>query len=67
MGEWHFPALGKGKVDFPSILELLENSGNDCPWSIEIEFTSDGPRDLHEVNQAVKDSYDYLKSLGLEI
>ena len=67
MGEWHFPALGKGKVDFPKILELLENSGNGCPWSIEIEFTSDGPRDLQEVNQAVKNSCDYLKSLGLEI
>jgi sugar phosphate isomerase/epimerase len=64
-GEWHFPALGQGKVDFPKILDLLEKSGNGCPWSIEIEFTSDGPKDLQEVNQAVKDSYDYLKSPGL--
>ena len=66
-GLWHFPALGKGEIDFPKIVELLENSGNDCPWSIEIEFTSAGPKNLEEVNQAVKESYDYIKRLGLEI
>ncbi|TLN07189.1 sugar phosphate isomerase/epimerase [bacterium] len=66
-GEWNFPALGQGVVDFPAILALLEKSGNDSPFSIEIEFTSAGSKDLAEVNQAVKTSYDYLKGLGLEI
>lgn len=63
--EWNFPALGKGYVDFPKIFEILDQSGNTCPLSIEIEFTKAGPRDLKEVNQAVRDSYQYLASLGL--
>ncbi len=66
-GEWNFPALGQGTVDFPAILALLEKAGNDSPFSIEIEFTGAGSKDLTEVNQAVKVSYDYLKGLGLEI
>ncbi|GAP12673.1 sugar phosphate isomerase/epimerase [Longilinea arvoryzae] len=66
-GEWNFPALGKGEIDFPAILGLLDEAGNDCPLSIEIEFTSAGSKDLAEVNQAVRDSYDYLKDLGLNI
>lgn len=65
--EWNFPALGKGRVDFPKLFGMLEKAGNNCPWSIEIEFTSAGSKDLAEVNQAVSDSYNYLKNLGYEI
>lgn len=65
--EWNFPALGKGYVDFPMIFDQLEQQENDCPFSIEIEFTEKGPKDLNEINQAVKDSYDYLKKLGFEL
>lgn len=65
--EWNFPALGKGHVDFPAIFDLLKKAGNSSPLSIEIEFTDAGPKDLDEVNQAVKDSYDYLVGLGVEI
>ncbi|MFO7343265.1 MAG: sugar phosphate isomerase/epimerase family protein [Bacillaceae bacterium] len=64
--EWNFPAIGKGTVNFSAIIDLLEKSGNDCPLSIEIEFTTDGAKDLAEVDQAVRDSYRYLKKLGLE-
>jgi len=67
MKEWNFPALGKGSVDFPRLLEMLNKANNNSPMSIEIEFTSAGSKNLAEVNQAVKDSYSYLKSLGLEI
>lgn len=62
--EWNFPALGKGTIDFPTIFRKLEQCGNDCPFSIEIEFTQSGPKDLAEVNQAVADSAAYLKSRG---
>jgi len=65
--EWNFPALGKGYVDFPALFAMLDQAGNSCPLSIEIEFTKAGPKDLAEVNAAVRDSYTYLKSLGLEI
>ena len=34
------------------------------PFSIEIEFTQDGPKDLAEVDQAVQDSAAYLRSQG---
>jgi len=65
--EWHFPAIGKGVIDFPKIFELLDQADNNSPISIEIEFTSSGPKDLDEIHEAVKDSYTYLKGLGLEI
>lgn len=65
--EWNFPALGKGYVDFPMVFEKLKAAGNNCPFSIEIEFTADGPKDLDEINQAVKDSYDYLKAHGFSM
>jgi sugar phosphate isomerase/epimerase len=65
--EWNFPALGKGYVDFPMIFKKLKKAENNCPFSIEIEFTKEGPKDLMEINQAVKDSYDYLKSQGFAL
>lgn len=65
--EWNFPALGKGYMDFPMVFRKLEENGNLCPFSIEIEFTQAGPKDLAEINRAVKDSYDYLKAQGFEL
>ncbi|MCI9396251.1 MAG: sugar phosphate isomerase/epimerase [Lachnospiraceae bacterium] len=65
--EWDFPALGKGTVDFTKIFENLENNKNGCPFSIEIEFTKEGPKDIGEINRAVADSYQYLKEKGFEI
>jgi len=62
--EWDFPALGKGYVPFPEVFDLLEKAGNDSPFSIEIEFTAAGPKDLDEINQAVLDSAAYLKAQG---
>lgn len=61
---WDFPALGKGWIDFPMIFDKLERAGNDAPFSIEIEFTQAGAKDLAEINQSVLDSAEYLKSKG---
>ncbi|MBP3655266.1 MAG: sugar phosphate isomerase/epimerase [Clostridia bacterium] len=61
---WDFPAVGKGRVDFPEFFRRLEQKGNNSPFSIEIEFTAAGPKDLEEVNQAVRDSADYLRAQG---
>lgn len=63
--EWNFPAIGKGNLKLDQVLTYLDKSNCNCPISIEIEFTSAGPKDIDEVNQALKDSYDYLKSIGL--
>mgnify|MGYP000985131371 CR=1 FL=1 len=65
--EWNFPAIGQGYIDFKMVLEKLEKANNNCPLSIEIEFTSGGAKDLDEINKAVKGSYNYLRNLGLEI
>lgn len=62
--EWNFPALGKGYVDFKTIFDKLEKQGNPCPFSIEIEFTQQGPSGLDEINQAVQDSAAYLRAQG---
>ena len=61
---WDFPALGKGWIDFPMVFDKLDKAGNDSPFSIEIEFTQSGSKDLEEVNQAVRDSAEYLKAHG---
>lgn len=65
--EWNFPALGEGAVDFPAVFSVLKDAGNDCPFSVEIEFTEKGPKDLQEINEAVKTSAVYLKQAGFEI
>jgi len=64
--EWNFPTLGQGGVDFPRILEMLNEDENNCPLSVEIEFTKAGPKDLAEVNHAVRESFEYLQGLNLE-
>ena len=64
---WDFPALGKGRVDFPGFFGELEAAGNNSPLSIEIEFTAKGPKDLNEVNQAVRDSAAYLLAQGFTL
>ena len=61
---WDFPALGEGYVDFPTIFQKLEQAKNHAPFSVEIEFTQAGPKDLAEVNEAVCKSADYLRAHG---
>lgn len=65
--EWDFPALGKGYVEFPAVFTQLRDKANNSPFSIEIEFTQAGPKDLAEINQAVLDSAEYLKSQGFTL
>jgi len=63
--EWNFPALGKGWMPLINELELLNKHHNNCPLSVEIEFTKEGVKDIKEVHQATLDSMKYLKSLNL--
>lgn len=62
--EWNFPALGQGDIDFPRLFDVLKKADNESPFSIEIEFTERGPKDLAEINQAVSDSAQYLRAQG---
>lgn len=65
--EWNFPALGKGRIEFQALFIKLQQAGNDCPFSLEIEFTKDGAGSLSAVNKAVKDSAQYLIKNGFEL
>lgn len=65
--EWNFPALGEGYVEFPTLFKLMDEADNMSPYSIEIEFTQAGPKDLDEVNKAVMASAEYLRAQGFEL
>ena len=60
---WDFPALGK-LAGLPPGLRQAGKGGQRLPFSIEIEFTQAGAKDLAEINQAVKDSAEYLTAHG---
>lgn len=62
-----FPGAGKRAYRFPAIFEELEAAGNNCPLSIEIEFTPEGAGSLAAVDQAVADSAAYLTAHGFEL
>lgn len=65
-GDWDFPAIGDGHVDFERVFAVLGDAGYDGPYSVEIEFTGTLPwPPLEEVNEAMRVSYENLKRLGL--
>jgi L-ribulose-5-phosphate 3-epimerase len=65
-GNWDFPAIGEGHVDFARVLEILRDAGYDGPYSVEIEFTGEVPwPPLEDVNAAMATSYRALSALGL--
>lgn len=64
---WDFPAPGQGRVDFDGIFQVLRSAGNNSPFSVEIEFTPEGPGSLDKVNKAVKDSAAFFLSKGFEL
>jgi L-ribulose-5-phosphate 3-epimerase len=65
-GNWNFPAVGDGTVDFERVLAILREAGYTGPYSVEIEFQGEPWPSLDEVNDAMRRSYDHLATLGLE-
>ena len=61
--EWNFPAIGDGAFDFNRITNILKKGRYKGPISVEVEFTSEGPENLEEVNRSVKKSYQYLSQI----
>jgi len=61
--EWNFPAIGDGALDFNKIMKALNKAKYKGPISVEIEFTAAGPKNLEEVNNSVKKSFNYLSNL----
>ena len=64
---WDFPAPGKGHVDFDGIFGVLKNAGNQSPFSVEIEFTPEGPGSLEAIDQAVRDSATFFRTHGFTL
>jgi L-ribulose-5-phosphate 3-epimerase len=65
-GEWDFPALGEGHVDFGRVIEILTAAGFDGPYSVEVEFTGGTPwPPLDEVTAAMRASRETLAAHGL--
>ena len=64
---WDFPAPGKGYVNFSGIFDVLRQAGNESPFSVEIEFTPEGPGSLEHVHQAVRDSADFFVRHGFSL
>ncbi len=64
VGEWNFPALGRGDINFIELKNILGVLKNSPPLSVEIEFTPDTDRTIETIHQAVVDSYNYLKTIG---
>ena len=60
--EWNFPAIGDGYIEFDKIINIVHDK-KDMPLSVEIEYTSKGPKDLQEVHDSVKKSFDYLRKI----
>jgi sugar phosphate isomerase/epimerase len=69
--DWNFPAVGKGDLKLKEFMTYLIGKGYAGPFSIEIEYEQEfcmrekTKEDLPIVNKAVKDSYDYLHSIGM--
>jgi sugar phosphate isomerase/epimerase len=64
-GNWNFPAIGDGHVDWARVIQILRDAGYTGPLSVEIEFTGEPWPSLDVVNAAMKRSYDNLAALGV--
>jgi sugar phosphate isomerase/epimerase len=64
-GDWDFPAIGEGHVDFGRVLEILGNAGYGGPYAVEIEFTGEPWPPLPEITAAMRASREALARHGL--
>lgn len=61
---WVFPPLGKGIVDFKSVLGALDANGYSGPVTLEFEGTKGVELDEAGTKQAIADSVAFLRSIG---
>ena len=64
-GNWNFPAIGSGVVDFGRVLEILRAAGYTGPFAVELEFQGEPWPPLADVNDSMRRSYEHLQQLGL--
>jgi sugar phosphate isomerase/epimerase len=65
-GNWNFPAIGDGTVDFVRVIQILRDAGYSGPLSVEIEFAGEPWPPLAEVDDAMKRSYEHLSAFGVD-
>jgi L-ribulose-5-phosphate 3-epimerase len=63
---WNFPAIGKGRIDFQNVLGQFEAAGYTGPFSVELEFQGEPYPPLEIIDEAMKQSYEFLNKLGLD-
>ena len=63
-GNWNFPAIGTGTVDFARVLQILRDGGYSGPFSVELEFQGEPWPPLEEVDEAMRRSHEHLQSVG---
>lgn len=61
---WHFPALGRGIVDFKGILRVLDEAGYDGPYTLEIEGIEGEQTSERLKTSRVAESVGFLRGLG---
>ncbi len=61
---WNFPVLGKGVVDFPGVLRLLERHGFQGPLTIEVEGVQGVEMDEFQTKSYIAQSVAYIKPMG---
>ncbi len=62
---WNFPALGKGHVDFRTVMKVLSRARYQGPCSVEVEFRGNPWPPIAAVNRALKASHRFLGRFGL--
>lgn len=61
---WNFPPLGKGVIDIPGILKVLEAHGYSGPVTMEIEGVKGVERSEDQIKEDIAESTRYLRSIG---
>jgi len=66
-GEWDFPPLGQGNVDFAALATIFQRVDFCGPYSLEIEFKGPDSTDPSPeiIDQGVAESYQFMKNLKL--
>jgi inosose dehydratase len=61
---WHFPALGRGVVDFGEVFAALDAAGFAGPCTLEIEGIEGEEQTQRLVCDRIAESVEYLRGLG---
>jgi sugar phosphate isomerase/epimerase len=61
---WHFPALGRGVIDFAAVFRCLDAAGFDGPCTLEIEGIEGETKSERLICDRIAESLGYLRGLG---